>query len=63
MKRMIMLVTLAVLAVGALVVVTPTTSAVPCKVCKPRICGPCEVYTGDTCLRCGTCERIHGCHS
>lgn len=63
MKRMIVLVILAVLAVGALAVFTPSTTAGgPCRVCKPQICGPCEVYTGDTCLSCGTCERIHGCH-
>jgi len=67
MKRMIVLVVLAVLVLGALAVFTSTTSTagsgVPCRVCKPRICGPCEVYTGDTCLSCGTCQRIHGCHS
>ena len=66
MKRMIVLAILAVLALGALAVFTPTTSTAggggPCLLCKPRICGPCEVYTGDTCLSCGTCRRIPGCH-
>jgi len=64
MKRLIVLVILAVLALGTVAVFLPTTTAagVPCRLCKPRICGPCEVYTGDTCLSCGTCQRIHGCH-
>ena len=64
MKRLIVLVILVVLALGTVAVFLPTTPAagVPCRLCKPRTCGPCEVYTGDTCLSCGTCQRIHGCH-
>jgi len=62
MKKMIVPAILAVLALGALAAFTPTTTAAPCLVCKPRICGPCEVYTGDTCHSCGTCKRIPGCH-
>jgi len=64
MKRLIVLAFLAVLALGALAIFTPTTTTAgggPCLECKPRICGPCEEYTGDTCLRCGTCKRIPGC--
>jgi len=53
-----------VLALGALAFLTPTPTSAgsPCRVCKPRICGPCEVYTGDTCYTCGTCAHIPGCH-
>ena len=62
MRRLLAIV--AVLALAALAFLTPppTSASVPCRVCKPRICRPCEVYTGDTCYSCGTCERIPGCH-
>jgi hypothetical protein len=59
MRRLLAIV--AVLALAALAFLTPTAAA-PCRVCKPRICGPCQQYTGDTCYTCGTCEHIPGCH-
>ena len=62
-KRMIGLGILSAVTLGVLALLAPTTaSAYPCVMCKPPICGPCEVYTGDTCLKCGSCVRIKGCH-
>ena len=61
-KRVTALGILFIVAFGVLTLVVPTTaSAFPCVACPPRECGPCETYTGDTCLSCGTCVRIKHC--
>jgi hypothetical protein len=63
-RRSIAFLVLLVLAAGvaAFLIPTPTeASGGPCVLCPPRECGPCEMYTGDTCYTCGTCKRIPRC--
>jgi len=68
MRKLIVVVALLVLGVGAQTLLAPAPEASPpCIRCPdipiPSDCPSCYEWVPQTCRQCGHCERIKGCHT
>ena len=61
MKKFFKTAVLSVIATGTIALAIPTPVVMACIRCIYSPCPPCFIRAGQTCFRCGTCQRLPDC--